>query len=80
MKSVDEIKAYSLSFLRCVSDNLNYNSYSLRISLIDLIQQENSDIYIAVNPKDWDLNSIRQRAKPWAKRILLMQKVNQVFE
>lgn len=34
------------------------------------------DIYICVNSRDWDLNSIRQRAKPWAKRILIMYRIN----
>lgn len=35
-----------------------------------------NDIHIVVNSRDWDLNSIRQRAKPWAKRILIMYRIN----
>lgn len=31
---------------------------------------------IDVNSRDWDLNSIRQRAKPWAKRLQIMHKIN----
>ena len=30
------------------------------------------DLIICVNSRDWDLNSIRQRAKPWAKRLQIM--------
>lgn len=37
-KSIEDIKAHSISFLRCVSDNLNFHSFSLRIFLLSLIQ------------------------------------------
>jgi hypothetical protein len=29
-----------------------------------------------VNSRDWDLNLIRQRAKPWAKRLQIMYRIN----
>lgn len=38
-----------------------------------LIKEQNnlysSDPIICVNSKDWDLNSIHQKAVPWAKRL-----------
>jgi hypothetical protein len=31
---------------------------------------------VCVSSRDWDLNSIRQRAKPWAKRLQIMYRIN----
>jgi hypothetical protein len=50
-------------------ENLNYEKNELRKSLLSVIEEFSDDPYILVNPKDWDVNLIRQRATPWAKRI-----------
>ena len=50
----------------------------------DLLKKRNEDfkddINICVNSRDWDLNSIRQRAKPWAKRLQTMHRINILIE
>lgn len=42
-------------------------------------QTYNLDPIICVNSREWDLNSIRQRAKPWARRLQLMHRVNELI-
>jgi hypothetical protein len=52
------------NYLRSVSE-IEQNNEKFRL-----------DHVICVNSRDWDLNSIRQRAKPWAKRLLIMYRIN----
>ena len=98
-KTISELRSYSNSFIKSISDNLNFQNLELRNLLLYILEQpkeiplkyENkkeiekikikNEIYqgdynICINSRDWDLNSIRQRAKPWAKRLLIMYRIN----
>ena len=104
-KTVQEIRSYSNSLIKSISDNLNFQNLDLKILLLSIIEQRkdtslasnsinqeemdllmkrnddfNDDINICVNSRDWDLNSIRQRAKPWAKRLQIMHRINMLMK
>lgn len=65
--------------MKSIADNLGFSNYDLKLNLLGMSQQYLSQSYIIVNAKDWDLNSIRQRAKPWGKRVANMDKINQLI-
>lgn len=98
-KTISELRSYSNSFIKSISDNLNFQNLELRNLLLYILEQKKEiplkyenekqiqkikknnqiykdDLYICTNSRDWDLNSIRQRAKPWAKRLLIMYRIN----
>ena len=61
-----------------ICDNLPFDKLDLKMFLLNLIKEEPNDPYVNVLSKDWDMNLVRSRATPWAKRLLLLQRV-QVF-
>ena len=80
-KSEQEIAEYSLCFIRCVSDNISYDHFNLKKEIMTLISHfERPQRNIYINSRDWDLNSINQRAAPWSKRFLTLSHVRTIIE
>ena len=76
VKSESELSVYADSFLRSIADNLDYEGNELKSFIWKFIREESKiDLkpILIISAKDWDLNSINQRSKPWAKRIQVIR-------
>ena len=63
-----------LLLMSMISDDSSMGN--MRVKNGASVQEQKDTKILYVNSRDWDLNSIRQRAKPWAKRLQIMYRVN----
>ena len=66
-KTVQELKAYSNSFIRCIIQLIK-DKKDIATFLSNLIQEKDNEPWIIPNTNDWG-DLIIQRAPAWGKRI-----------
>lgn len=75
-KTIQEIKAYTNSFIRSLGMSLPPEEKDLQTFLLGIIEEEDPDTYFPPNPKDWDYQiPLSQRSIQYTKRLQLLNRV-----
>ncbi|EGR28103.1 hypothetical protein IMG5_183250 [Ichthyophthirius multifiliis] len=70
-----EIRAFSNAFVRALAEQLTAQNADLKQFLYNMIDEYPDDPYITPQAKDWDSQTLNQRAIPFTKRLQLLYRI-----